>query len=168
MKRTITCPKCETKLSVFDLGKPISQKCPKCGNNFTVESEEKKDAAKDSASEPEKKDAGVAAPTASEEKKASADAAAKPDAVPAKEADKKSAAPTAKPSAPVKREPSYTASAEPEPAAGGQSLMFPVIVIGLLILLAVMQVMTKMRAEKQYGTLIKHLQFVEETLDKMK
>ena len=39
MKRIVQCPKCETKLSVFDLGKPISQKCPKCTNTFEVTSE---------------------------------------------------------------------------------------------------------------------------------
>ena len=36
MKRIVQCPKCEAKLSVFDSGKPISQKCPKCGNTFEV------------------------------------------------------------------------------------------------------------------------------------
>ena len=36
MKRIVQCPKCEAKLSVFDSGKPISQKCPKCANTFEV------------------------------------------------------------------------------------------------------------------------------------
>ncbi|MDX9795154.1 MAG: FYDLN acid domain-containing protein, partial [Kiritimatiellia bacterium] len=46
MKRIVTCPKCEAKLAVFDLGKPINQKCPKCGNAFVIESEENKEAVK--------------------------------------------------------------------------------------------------------------------------
>lgn len=46
MKRIIKCPKCEAKLAVFDIGKPINQKCPKCGNAFVVESEEKAAGAK--------------------------------------------------------------------------------------------------------------------------
>ncbi len=39
MKRIVQCPKCEAKLAIFDLGKPISQKCPKCGNAFVVDSD---------------------------------------------------------------------------------------------------------------------------------
>ena len=45
MKRIVQCPKCQAKLSVFDFGKPINQKCPKCSENFVIESIEKKDAA---------------------------------------------------------------------------------------------------------------------------
>ncbi len=44
MKRVIQCPKCQAKLSVFDIGKPINQKCPKCGNAFVVDSEDAKPA----------------------------------------------------------------------------------------------------------------------------
>lgn len=40
-KRIVTCPECEVKLSVFDFGKPINQKCPKCSKTFVIESEEK-------------------------------------------------------------------------------------------------------------------------------
>jgi len=36
MKRTIQCPNCQAKLAVFDTGKPINQKCPRCGNAFEV------------------------------------------------------------------------------------------------------------------------------------
>ena len=42
MKRIVQCPKCETKLSVFDSGKPINQKCPKCRESFVIASEEAK------------------------------------------------------------------------------------------------------------------------------
>lgn len=42
MKRIVQCPKCESKLAVFDLGKPINQKCPKCGNAFVVDTDENK------------------------------------------------------------------------------------------------------------------------------
>jgi phage FluMu protein Com len=211
MKRIITCPKCEAKLAVFDLGKPINQKCPKCGNAFVVESEEKKEPAKEEAKaeEPKKaeeppkaeepKKAEEAKPSdgpAEKEEKALAPA---PDAggekVPARDAetpkapvaektpaeDKKeseakdkeiklkkpaeSPAPAAKPRAPVKSEPSSVeAPAVPETPAAGHSLLFPAVVVGLLLLIAVMQVMTKMRADKQYKTLIEHLQFIETKL----
>ena len=39
MKRIVQCPKCQAKLSVFDMGKTIHQKCPKCGETFVIESE---------------------------------------------------------------------------------------------------------------------------------
>jgi phage FluMu protein Com len=45
MKRIVQCPKCESKLAVFDLGKTINQKCPRCGNAFEIQSEEKKEGA---------------------------------------------------------------------------------------------------------------------------
>ena len=152
MKRTITCPKCEAKLAVFDLGKPINQKCPKCGNVFVVESEEKKDETVAAPGTDEK----APSPEKPAEKKAG-DIFLKPAVTPA-----------AKPGTPIKRDPVLAAPpAEPDaPAAGGHSLLFPVVVVGLLLLIAVMQVITKTRAETQYKTLIKHLQYIEENLVK--
>jgi phage FluMu protein Com len=50
MKRVVQCPKCQAKLAVFDLGKPINQKCPKCKENFVVETAEAKGA--EAAKEP--------------------------------------------------------------------------------------------------------------------
>ena len=70
MKRIIQCPKCQAKLAVFDLGKPINQKCPKCGNAFVVESESQKAPVEE---------APVAAATAE-----AAPAAAKPETAPEK------------------------------------------------------------------------------------
>ena len=165
MKRTITCPKCEAKLAVFDLGKPINQKCPKCGNAFVVESEEKKDAAKGTEDKSGKNEEKVAVTGADEKvppQEKSADK--KIDDVPIKPA----VTPSAKPSASAKRDPVLAATpAEPElPAAGGHSLLFPVVVVGLLLVLAVMQGMAKARAEKQYKTLIDHLQHIEKNLIK--
>jgi len=61
MKRVVQCPKCDAKLSVFDSGKPINQKCPKCRESFVVESEEAKSAGED-------KPAAAAADSASEKK----------------------------------------------------------------------------------------------------
>lgn len=52
MKRIVQCPKCESKLAVFDIGKPITQKCPRCGHAFEISSEEKQGAA---ASKPAEK-----------------------------------------------------------------------------------------------------------------
>ena len=159
MKRTITCPKCEAKLAVFDLGKPINQKCPKCGNTFVVESEDKKDAAKAAEDKPDKKDEAAPVPAADEKA-----ADKKPEDTPVKPV----MAPAAKPSAPVKRDPVFTATpAAPDaPAAGGNSLLFPVVVVGLLLVLAIMQVMAKRQADRQYASVMKHFQHIEQTLQK--
>jgi len=59
MKRIVQCPKCQTKLNVLDLGKPIKQKCPKCKESFEVASEEGKPA--DTKKEPTADAAPVAA-----------------------------------------------------------------------------------------------------------
>ena len=104
MKRIIKCPKCESKLAVFDLGKPINQKCPKCGNAFVVESEENKsEAKKPEQADDSKQNAAVPAPAAV----AAAAAGAKDDAAaaasvpaadekkPGKENGKKKTAPVA-------------------------------------------------------------------------
>ena len=165
MKRTITCPKCEAKLAVFDLGKPINQKCPKCGNAFVVESEEKKDAAKGAEDKSDKKDEKVAVPDADEK------VPFQEKAVEKKAGEifvKPAVAPSAKPSAPGKRDPVLSAvSAEHDaPAAGGHSLLFPVVVVGLLLVLAIMQVMAKRQADRQYDSVMKHFQFIEKTLQK--
>lgn len=161
MKRTITCPKCEAKLAVFDLGKPINQKCPKCGNAFVVESEEKNDGAKMADDNFDKKDENPPVPCAGEK--------APPPETPA---DKKPkdifVKPAVKPSAPAKRDPVLAATpAEPDaPAAGGHSLLFPVVVVGLLLVLAIMQVMAKKQADRQYESVMKHLQHIEKILQK--
>ncbi|HRR34225.1 MAG TPA: hypothetical protein P5026_09020 [Kiritimatiellia bacterium] len=217
MKRIVTCPKCEAKLAVFDLGKPINQKCPKCGNAFVIESEEKKEAEKSteatdtnkpacdgakkaeaSTSDEKKTDSTVVKTAADKESKDKP--ADKQDVQPAekKEADGKKPEDADKPSdnaqdkkepvakgnditlkKPVERpvgsdKPPVSASkrepldsAVPESAemhASGPSPLFSIVAVGLLILVIVMQVMTKMRAEKQYRTLIEHLQYIEKNL----
>lgn len=81
MKRIIKCPKCEAKLAVFDIGKPINQKCPKCGNAFIVESEENKDKANSPAQADGKKQKEEPVPASA------APAAAAPETEPKKETD---------------------------------------------------------------------------------
>lgn len=79
MKRVIQCPKCQAKLAVFDIGKPINQKCPKCGNAFVVDSEEAKPAAdaKPVATEPAAVQPDVATPKSKTQKSAESKAEAK-------------------------------------------------------------------------------------------
>lgn len=226
MKRIITCPKCEAKLAIFDLGKPLNQKCPKCGNAFVVESEEKKEPAKGEtvAEEPTKSiaekpnksaasqtaeapvkttDGGSAslsdaaadaradekAPPPDANKKGeptSSDHSATPSAEGKASADDSKKSPLSKDKEIVLKKPSgrpalnvnppmaapsdpslpgATAASEVS-APGGHSLLFSMVVVGLLILVVVMQVMTKIRADKQYRTLIEHLQFIETKLAK--
>jgi len=215
MKRIVTCPKCEAKLAVFDLGKPINQKCPKCGNAFVIESEEDKEAVKtveaadtgkpasDGAKKAEASTSDVK--TAVADVKAAEDAASKgktaaqPDAIAPdkkdagekksedadkpsdKSPDKKEPAAkekeialkkpverpggTDKPMVSAKREPVASAALDSAvPPAAGPSPLFSMVVAGLLILVIVMQVMMKMRADKQYRTLIEHLQYIEKNL----
>ncbi len=50
--------------------------------------------------------------------------------------------------------------------APGPSPLFSMIMLGGLILLIVMQVMMKTRADRQYKTLIEHLQYIEKNLIK--
>jgi phage FluMu protein Com len=214
MKRIVTCPKCEAKLAVFDLGKPINQKCPKCGNAFVIESEENKEAVKTaeatdsgkSASDGAKKaEASTSDVKAGTDVKAAEDAAskgkpaAKSDAIaPEKKdtvgkksedadkpsdtsPDKKEPAAkgkeialkkpverpggTDKPMVSAKREPVASAALDSAvPPAAGPSPLFSMVVAGLLILVIVMQVMMKVRADKQYRTLIEHLQYIEKNL----
>ena len=217
MKRIVTCPKCEAKLAIFDLGKPINQKCPKCGNAFVIESEEKKEPAKSedaavgsvkpengrdkkndaSSGDVKPADADVKAAGSAAQKEKAAD---KPDgqATDQKEAAPKNTAGAEKPAdpSPDKKEPaakekeitlkkpvqrsggtdkpvlptrpgSAAPSALDEVApqtAPGPSPIFSMVVMGLLILVIVMQIMMKLRADKQYKTLIDHLQYIEKNM----
>lgn len=156
MKRIVTCPTCETKLSVFDIGKPISQKCPKCNNTFVVESEDKKDSAPAGGENPKE----APAP--------GADAAKPEEKTTVPETGKQPSASAPRPTT-IKRAPAPVASipSEPEPApAGGPSFLFSFVVVGLLVLIIVLQVIMKVRADKQYGSVIKHLQAIETRLAK--
>lgn len=216
MKRIVTCPKCEAKLAVFDLGKPINQKCPKCGNAFVIESEEKKEAVKPAEAadvvkpasddaktaeassrddtkagkavkaaegkEPKDKPADKPDGPATEKKDAVGEKTENADKPSDKSPDKKEPSAkekeitlkkpverpggTDKPLTMPKQEPVASAAldnAVPH-AAGGPSPLFSIAIAGLLILVIVMQVMMKMRAEKQYKTLIEHLQYIEKNL----
>ena len=136
MKRIVQCPKCQTKLSVLDLGKPIKQKCPKCKETFDIESEEgksavtKKEPTADAApvaeganSKPEvKADAHVGDKTNAETKaetKPDTKPEAKPDAKPEAKSDTKpEAKPDAKPESKEAAAPKPVAkAAAPKPAA---------------------------------------------------
>ena len=90
MKRIINCPKCEAKLAVFDIGKPINQKCPKCGNAFVVESEEKKTEEVKPLPAEAAKEQPASAPDATA---AAAPAPAKDETPPSKKEGKKKTAP---------------------------------------------------------------------------
>ena len=168
MKRIITCPKCEAKLSVFDLGKPINQKCPKCNNAFVVESDEKSAGAAEEGAA--KKDAAVPADGA--EKKSDAPPPSAPAADKKEDgADKKEdAAPKKPPESPAAVKPAASAPLPDAPvpheekAAGGNSFRFSATVVGLLILLAIMQVMAKKQSDRQYAKVMEHLKYIETQL----
>lgn len=224
-KRIVTCPECEVKLSIFDFGKPIDQKCPKCNKTFVIESEEKDekgkadekkaDAAKSAGDDEKKADdaktAGEIVKTTEDEgkedKKGDKESKDKPvdksnaqksekkdapekkseDVSPDKASDKdkpsdKDKASDKKASATKDKEitpkksvasaggidkPTTTSSDLDDMelhAPAGPSPLFPMIVFGGLILLLVMQIMMKTRMDKQYKTLIEHLQYIEKTL----
>jgi len=39
MKRIVECPSCKTKMQIFDIGKEINQKCPRCKSSFEIHPE---------------------------------------------------------------------------------------------------------------------------------
>ena len=107
MKRIVQCPKCESKLAVFDIGKTINQKCPRCGNAFEIASDEKPEGAAGKTSE-KKKSKKIAAPeAAAPEKEAGKETATVPAAEKTASTDTKSAA--------EKTEPQPEAAAEKKP-----------------------------------------------------
>lgn len=183
MKRIIQCPQCEAKLSVFDIGKPISQKCPKCGNAINVESEEP---SPDDKKDP--KDASASTASAAPDKSQPAKAAAKGDkpaeAVAKGDKPAEAAAKDAKPSedkekrdvkkaddkeqnktSPVRAPiPASAFDSLPTPEPAGTGGLFKAIVIGAIIIIIAMQMITKLHADKQYKNLIEHLQYIEKNL----
>ena len=133
MKRIVQCPKCEAKLSVFDLGKPISQKCPKCSNTFDVASEGGADAADNpSGTSP--------APTGE---------------TPVKEIKLKP--PTAPAAA---SRPAASAEPQPEPVVveSGISFMHVLVIFALLFTIIVVQVVTFKKTESQLNALADKVQ----------
>jgi len=221
MKRIIKCPKCEAKLAIFDLGKPINQKCPKCNHSFVIESESqdkaKAEPAKDVLPEPSAVTVGVSEPRQEAQKATSEPAkepVAKADTPPAPSTieEKKSAAPAAeekkapetvapavakvseekkkevtpkeitvkKPeerkTAPVKPRMPSKAAMEPSdfsessdlPPAGGSSLFSTAITVGLLLFVIAIQIMIKVRADKQYAVLAAKLERIEAKVQTLK
>ncbi len=223
MKRIIQCPKCEAKLSVFDTGKPINQKCPKCGNSITLDStnssdEDKQDdkaATSDKNPEPEKKlpaDGKTAenkggtkenkesdkpaeckegpkaentsdkpaegkdrakdgkAPDkpaegkdgAKDSKESDKPAESKDDAKESKKSDKKPQTKTT----PVSSAALDDLDSLHIPETAGTGGLSKAIVIGALVIIIIMQMITKRSADKQYKTLIEHLQYIEKNLVK--
>ena len=160
MKRIVQCPKCQAKLSVVDLGKPLKQKCPKCGELFVIESEEAK--AVDAKKEPSAEAAPVSAtPEAKAESQAAAPEAKQESMPEAKE----NAAPKPAPR-PAAPRPLPAPAPEPEFSVhhSGVSFLHIVVIIGLLILVIVMQVMAKKNAEKRFNSLETQLSDVHKAL----
>ena len=176
MKRIVQCPKCQTKLSVLDLGKPIKQKCPKCKETFDIESEEgksvdtKKEPSADAApvaasAEPKpevKADAQPGDNTSAEPKaetkpeaKPEAKLEAKPDAKPDAKPEAKEAAapkPAPKPAAP---RPAFEPAPRPDVHEhhGGLSFQHILVVIILLIFVLVMQFKTMYYVAQRFNDL---------------
>ncbi|MCL2104002.1 MAG: zinc-ribbon domain-containing protein [Kiritimatiellaeota bacterium] len=132
MKRIVQCPKCEAKLSVFDLGKPISQKCPKCGNTFDVMPE--------GAVETPAVETPSATPPAPE-----ATAAEKPVSVPA----------TPRPPAPA---PVAVAAPEPVVVESGISFLHVLVIFALLFTIIVVQVITFKKTQSRLNDLSAQVQ----------
>ena len=164
MKRIIQCPKCEAKLSVLDIGKPISQKCPKCGNSINLDSEqpsseEKKDdkpAATEKTSAPAEKPAADGKAAAVDKPDAAKDTAPETKTIDAAQKKTVSASPAAM----------AALDALSTPAPTGTGGLFKAIVIGALAIIVIMLLITKLNADKQYKTLIEHLQYIEKNLVK--
>lgn len=139
MKRIVQCPKCETKLSVFDLGKPISQKCPKCANTFEV-------AADGTVGAPEKAEAPspeTAAESAGDEKPVSVPAAQK--------------APAPVVSAP-----------EPVIVESGISFLHVLVIFALLFVVIVVQVVTFKQTQAHLNRLEKQVYELALQVQKLK
>lgn len=192
MKRVVQCPKCETKLSVFDSGKPINQKCPKCRESFVVESEEAKSAGADKPADAtavpaaEKKadqptdakleakaeDKGDAKPADSKveakpDVKAEEKTEGKADASAAKETPKKSFAKSA--AAQPKSTPSADAGAPaPQHIDSGISYMDVMMILGLLVLSLIIQVVGIRKNAVRFNALDDQIQHLEAQLNTLK
>ncbi|MCL1920740.1 MAG: hypothetical protein FWG50_06635 [Kiritimatiellaeota bacterium] len=128
MKRIVQCPQCETKLSVFDLGKPISQKCPKCGNTFEVTPE----GAADASEKP-----SVDSPTPAEET-APKEIKLKPPVA---------AAPVAAPS------PVPAASPEPVIVESGITFLHVLVIFALLLTIIGVQIVTFKKLDARFNAM---------------
>lgn len=176
MKRIVACPKCEAKLSVFDTGKPINQKCPKCGHAFVISAEGAKSAEEAAAEAPKPAAKGDATDkTAAVGKDDKTAAVGKDDKAVESKAEKSaeakaSATKSAEAKAPAKKSDGASAlddfDAAAEVPVGGVTFMFKAAVIGLLLLIAIMLVISKRTADKQYGKIMEHFQYIETNIIK--
>lgn len=142
MKRVIQCPKCEAKLSIFDIGKPINQICPKCGEKFTIESERSPPHSNGKAPDPTSEGAKQepATPAATITIKASS---VQPD---------------------KKETPTSALEKTTDAPSAGNGAFFKSFVVGTLALIIIMLLMVKLNSQKQYKTLIEHLQYIEKNM----
>jgi len=165
MKRIVQCPNCEAKLAVFDLGKAVSKKCPRCGTAFDIPSEEGKSAEeKPAAAEPAKAEPAAPAPAAAEKP------AEKPAETPAEKKEITVKKPIGKPTAPTA--PKTTAPTVPAssttnaelPPPSGVSFLHVIVLFGLLILSLILQVMSSKKAEARFNAVDNQLQAIRSQL----
>jgi len=163
MKRIVQCPKCQAKLSVFDSGKPIKQKCPKCSENFVVESEEAKSVAtkKETAAET------TVPPSVSSD---TPPATATIGVTPEKKAEPK-APPSTKPAAKAAL-PTPVAATLPSPEThehhGGVSFQHIIVIIVLLLCVIAMQFKSMYYAAGRFNILESQLSEMHKALLKNK
>jgi len=139
MKRIVQCPKCEAKLSVFDLGKPISQKCPKCGNTFEVSP-----------------DGTVSVPSAETPSAPSSTPVAEPTGKPV------SSPVVSKPSAPV---PVAMAAPEPVVVESGITFLHVLVIFALLFVIIVVQVITFKKTQSQLNAISSQVQELQKKIN---
>ena len=167
MKRIVQCPKCQAKLSVSDIGKPIKQKCPKCNENFVIESADAKavDAKKE---QPADAVPGSVNPEVKAEPKpeTSTKPESKPEEKPEVKAEaKEPAAPKPAPK-PAAQKPVTSALPEtefPEHHSGVSGLHL-VGIIGLLVVVILMQVISARNSAKRFSNLETQLSDVYKAL----
>lgn len=162
-KRIVECEKCQAKLSIFDTGKPMKQKCPKCGETIEINAEKgNKDPAPDKKVEdtPKLTDDKKTDDTSKQVDNKKAEDNKKSDSgiyqeKPADKKDDKKAEDSDKP-------------VEPLPAGNTSGGMFKPIVIGTLVLIIILVLISKTRTDKYYKDLATRLIRIEENIAKIK
>ena len=166
MKRIVECPSCKTKMQIFDIGKEINQKCPRCQNNFEIHPEEKEDSKKKKAVTEKpaekkiiKKSAAAVKKTKTKTYKRSIDTTNKPIT---------STKPTPTPApapAPAPAPPAATAPEPlPEPHPAGFSRMQFIILFVLLVIAIIIQVVFAKKQMAQLSIVNKNLQTIHNKL----
>ena len=169
MKRIVECPSCKTKMQIFDIGKEINQKCPRCQNSFEIHPEETKT--------PNKKETAVAkktdekkitvkpvskktikkSPATAKNIKTAADK--KPDGTISKPLTSTKPANTPKPA------PKPVAAAPlPEPHPAGFSGMQFIILIVLLLVAIIIQIVFAKNQMKQMSVVNDNLKVIHSKL----